>query len=294
MSYRKEKIHSLTGINLNIVSESELKKLCNKFLKNGIHGLCFSAYDEGQEPGNNISDEQILRKLNIIKPYIKWIRTFSCTEGNERIPVLAKELGLKTLVGAWLSDNKLTNEKEINGLISLCKSGHVDVAGVGNEVLYRKEMSESELIDYINLVKKEIGDIPAGYVDAYYEFSARPNLADSCDVILANCYPYWEGCSLEYSLMYMKQMYFEANSAGKGKKVIITETGWPSQGASLRGAHPSKENALKYFINAQNWSFEDNIEMFYFSAFDESWKVGVEGDVGAYWGLWDKDEKLKF
>ena len=49
-----------------------------------------------------------------------------------------------------------------------------------------------------------------------------------------------------------------------------------------------------YFINAQNWSFEDNIEMFYFSAFDESWKVGVEGDVGAYWGLWDKDEKLKF
>ena len=83
-------------------------------------------------------------------------------------------------------------------------------------------------------------------------------------------------------------------AAGKGKKVIITETGWPSQGASLRGAHPSGENALKYFVNAQNWSFEDDIEMFYFSAFDESWKVGVEGDVGAYWGLWDKDEKLKF
>ena len=155
MSYRKEKLHSLTGINLNTVSESELKKLCNKFLKQVIHGLCFSAYDEGQEPGDNISDEQILRKLNIIKPYTKWIRTFSCTEGNERIPVLAKQLGLKTLVGAWLSDNKLTNEKEINGLIPLCKSGHVDVAGVGNEVLYRKEISETELIDYINLVKKK-------------------------------------------------------------------------------------------------------------------------------------------
>jgi len=294
MSYRKEKIHSLTGINLNTVSESELKKLCNKFLKQGIHGLCFSAYDEGQEPGDKIVDQQILRKLNIVKPYTKWIRTFSCTEGNERIPILAKKLGLKTLVGAWLSDKKSTNLKEINGLISLCKSCNVDIAAVGNEVLYRKELSEKELIEYILNVKKQIGDIPAGYVDAYYEFPKRPKLTDSCDIILANCYPYWEGCSLEYSLVYMKQMYNEALHAGKGKKVIVTETGWPSQGASLEGAHPSKENALKYFINAQNWSFEDKIEMFYFSAFDESWKVGVEGDVGAYWGLWDKDEKLKF
>ena len=42
------------------------------------------------------------------------------------------------------------------------------------------------------------------------------------------------------------------------------------------------------------WSDDDDIEMFYFSSFDESWKVGAEGVVGAYWGLWDKDEILKF
>jgi len=34
--------------------------------------------------------------------------------------------------------------------------------------------------------------------------------------------------------------------------------------------------------------------MFYFSSFDESWKVDSEGDVGAFWGLWDKNEKIKF
>ena len=39
---------------------------------------------------------------------------------------------------------------------------------------------------------------------------------------------------------------------------------------------------------------EEGIEIFYFSSFDESWKVGAEGDVGAYWGIWDKEEKLKF
>ena len=78
------------------------------------------------------------------------------------------------------------------------------------------------------------------------------------------------------------------------KKVIITETGWPSFGEGLQGALPSDENAVKYFINSQVWSNDDDIEMFYFSSFDESWKVGSEGDVGAYWGLWDKNEQLKF
>ena len=294
MSYRKEKSKSLLGIDTNNLKKDSLIKLSQSVLNNGMHGLCFSPYEEGQKPGDLISESQIRRKLELIKPYTKWIRTFSCTDGNEQIPILAKEYGLKTLVGAWLGDDPIINEDEINGLINLTNQGCVDIAAVGNEVMYRKDLSEDELIDYINRVKSAIPNTPVGYVDAYYEFTDRPKITDVCDVILANCYPFWEGCSLEYSLVYMKQMYFQAMSAANGKKVIITETGWPSQGANLEGAFPSYENALKYFINAQNWSNDENIEMFYFSSFDESWKVGSEGDVGAFWGLWDKDEKLKF
>jgi len=294
MSYRKEKFMSLTGINCANMNTEKLQTLSNEFLKNSMHGLCFSPYEKGQKPGDKISEDQIRKKLEIIQPYTKWIRTFSCTDGNENIPKIAREYGIKTLVGAWLGDDADINEKEIEGLIELSKKGYVDIAAVGNEVMYRGDLTEEELIHFIQRVKKEIPQIPVGYVDAYYEFSGRPNITEACDVILANCYPYWEGCSLEYSLMYMKQMYREAADAGKGKKVIITETGWPSKGPSLGGAHPSYENALKYFINAQLWSDQDEIEMFYFSSFDEPWKVGTEGDVGAYWGLWDKNEKLKF
>jgi exo-beta-1,3-glucanase (GH17 family) len=294
MSYRKEKSKSLLGIDTNNLKKDSLIKLSQSVLNNGMHGLCFSPYEERQKPGDFISESQIRRKLELIKPYTKWIRTFSCTEGNEQIPILAKEYGLKTLVGAWLGDDPIINEDEINGLINLTNQGCVDIAAVGNEVMYRGDLSEDELIDYINRVKSAIPNTPVGYVDAYYEFTDRPKITEVCDVILANCYPFWEGCSLEYSLVYMKQMYFQAMSAASGKKVIITETGWPSQGANLEGAFPSYENALKYFINAQNWSNDENIEMFYFSSFDESWKVGSEGDVGAFWGLWDKNEKLKF
>jgi exo-beta-1,3-glucanase (GH17 family) len=92
----------------------------------------------------------------------------------------------------------------------------------------------------------------------------------------------------------MKDMYHRALRSGNGKKVIITETGWPSLGEPFHGAEPSEVNAMKYFIDAQKWSEEEDIEIFYFSSFDEDWKVGAEGDVGAYWGLWDINETIKY
>jgi len=53
-------------------------------------------------------------------------------------------------------------------------------------------------------------------------------------------------------------------------------------------------NALRYFINTFTWANQENIDVFYFASFDETWKIEKEGDVGAYWGLWDKDGNLKF
>ena len=283
-----------SGIDFTTLSSEGLKDLWKDTLQNGMHGLCFSMYEDGQGPGNKITEAQVDRRMQVIKPYTKWVRSFSCIEGNEFIPRVAHKHGIKTLVGAWLGDDLEKNEEELEALIALAKEGCVDIAAVGNEVMYREELTEAQLLDYINRVKKALPGIPVGYVDAYYEFSHRPKITEACDVILANCYPYWEGCSIEDSLYHAQQMYGEAVDAANGKKVIITESGWPSEGGSLKGAFSSKENAMQYFINAQKWSSSADIEMFYFSSFDESWKVGTEGDVGAYWGLWDKNEKLKF
>ncbi len=285
---------SLAGVDFNSLTEEDLKLLFSQCLNNGVHGLCFSPYQEGQNPGDRITEEQIHRRMKIIAPYTKWIRSFSCTDGNELIPGIAKEYGIKTLVGAWLGNDPEINEREVQNLIELVNQGHVDIAAVGNEVMYRHDLTEDELLGFIYRVKEAIPNTPVGYVDAYYEFENRPNITNACDVILANCYPYWEGCHIDYSFLYMKDMFYRAMRVANGKKVIISETGWPSQGTGLDGANPSAENFMKYFINTQKWSAEDDIEVFYFSSFDESWKVGSEGDVGAYWGIWDKDESLKF
>jgi len=139
MSYRAERYFALQKVNqenyLSGKSEQDIKNLFIEILSGGTHGFCFSLYEDGQKPGDIISEEQVRRRMQILKPHTNWIRSFSCTEGNEHIPVIAKEFGMKTLVGAWLGDDAEINEREINGLIKLAKEGYVDIAAVGNEVM---------------------------------------------------------------------------------------------------------------------------------------------------------------
>lgn len=294
MSKNRNTILSLAGRDFENLSIDELIQNFSMTLRKGIHGISFCPYLEYQGPGTQLTEAQIIDRLTIIEPHVSWIRSFSCTDGNEMIPVLGKKLGLKTMVGAWIDDDLESNEEEIEALLKIARNGDADILAIGNEILLREELKEEEIINYIQRVKKEVPHIPVAYVDAYYKFENHPALADACDILLCNCYPFWEGCSLEYSLLYMKDMYNRAQRAAKGKKVIIAETGWPDKGQNFHGAIPSEENALKYFLNTQKWAEEENIEIFYFSSFNENWKNDDEGDVGSSWGLWDAQGKIKY
>ena len=186
------------------------------------------------------------------------------------------------------------NEIEIKALIELIQKDLVDIAAVGNEVLYREELNEETIINYIQQVKKATKSTPVGYVDAYYEFVNRPQLTAACDVILANCYPFWEGADIKIAGFHLQEIYNKTLEAAQGKKVIIAESGWPSEGEVIGGAVASKENVMKYYIKTQLWAQKENIDLFYFSSFDESWKIHSEGKAGTSWGLWDAKGNFKY
>lgn len=295
LSFSDVDLKQKVGVDFASMDETELRKMHFKTLKNGVHGLCFSPYTEGQGTDHTLSEEQIRRRMEIIAPHTKWVRSFSCTGGNELIPQIAHENGLKILVGVWISDDRERNQREIEQLIKLANEGLVDMVSVGNEVLLRGELAEHELVGYIDKVRQLIPkSIPIGYAEAYFKFVESPNLVNACDVILANCYPFWEGASNETALIYMQRMHKLTKDVANGKQVIISETGWPSKGEDIELAQPSNINAMKYFINTQTWTQKENISSFYFSSFDESWKKKEEGELGARWGLWDTNEKQKF
>jgi len=283
-----------TDIDFNGIPEKVGKQHFKEVLYGKVHGLCLGAYREGQDIGDKLSKEQIDQRMNIIAPYTRWVRSFSCTDGNEYIAEAAHTRGLKTLVGAWISGDKQKNELEIESLIKLGKAGQVDIAAVGNEVLLREDLTEDELIAYITRIKEALPGIQVGYVDAYYHYLEHPKLVDVCDVLLINCYPFWEGYAADQATLQLNQMYQLTKEIAQGKEVIITETGWPNAGEHVDEAVPSAHNGMQYFVNAQNWAKTEHVNLFYFSSFDESWKMREEGTIGGKWGLWDKNEKLKF
>jgi GPH family glycoside/pentoside/hexuronide:cation symporter len=292
-----QSLNPAPGTDTPLITSQEraaLRKQCDEILSAGIHGWCFSPYLKGQGPGSPVSEQQIRTRLQLIRPHANWIRTFSCTNGNEHTPRIAHELGLKTLAGAWLGPDHQANVREIENLIRIARLGHVDLAAVGNEALLRDDLPVHALLGYIHDVKAELRDIPVGYVDAYYMFEKYPQVTAACDVVLANCYPFWEGCSNAQAGTCLQTMFKRAKAAAMGKPVIISETGWPEKGSALQHAAPSADAALSNFVETARWAKHEGIEIFYFEAFDEPWKVGTEGDVGAHWGMWDANGLPKY
>jgi glycoside/pentoside/hexuronide:cation symporter, GPH family len=276
-------------------TSDEIRALYAEQFQRGMYGLCFSAYTQGQRAGDVVSEAQVRRRIELIAPHTRWVRSFACTEGHELIPRLAREKGLKTMVGAWISADRARNEREIEALIALARQGLVGVAVVGNEVLLRGDLPEPDLLAYVARVKAALpDDVPVGCVEAYFHFLERPALTAACDVLLPNCYPFWEGADIDMAAQYVRRMHGLVKAAGGDKPVIVTETGWPGKGQAVAGAVPSADNAMRFFVDVQQWGRGEGIKLFYFSSFDEPWKLGQEGEVGTQWGLWDKDERPKY
>jgi hypothetical protein len=66
-----------------------------------------------------------------------------------------------------------------------------------------------------------------------------------------------------------------------GKKLMIGETGWPSAGPPHGAAVPSAENQARYFTDFLAWTKRqpDQVQYYYFDAFDEAWKNGEQSSV---------------
>jgi len=228
-----------------------------------------------------------------VAPYTEWVRTLSCGDDLRNLGAIAHGMGLKTLVSAWIDGDLENNERQLAALVDEAAAGMVDIAVVGGEVLLRGDLEPAALVDYIRRARAAVPPgVPVSTVDSYLELYRHPEVVDACDVVTANFYPFWEGLDVTEAVARLAWWHRELAAAAGGKRVIIAETGWPSDGVPERDAIPSQENAAFYFAKFVEWARDADAEYFYFEAFDEGWKE-VEGPMGPHWGIWDEDGVMK-
>lgn len=256
-----------------------------------VHGFNFGPYLND----NPLTNTEIATLLDVIAPYTYWIRTYGVSDELSQIPALAAERGIKvavsaTIIGAWADD-----EREIENLISLIGQGDVNMAVIGGEALSRGDITAAKLIEYINRVKAT--GVLTTTNDTWIKLIEHPEVIKACDVIMANFYPFWEGMAVEGASASLAEDFrlfkLVVETISPGKRVIIGETGWPSQGESTGQAVPSYSNAARFFREFVEWARMADVEYFYFEAFDEPWKEDYEGSCGPYWGVWDSKMEIK-
>ncbi len=260
-----------------------------------LYGLDFSPYQDGQDPNVNpdVTPSQIRERLQRVAPCATWVRTFSVTHGLEASGAIAHSLGLQIAAGAWLGKNPQQNQQEIANLIALGQTGQADMLVVGSEALLRNDVTDAQLIAYINQVKQAVPGLPVATADVHDVLLLHPGVISASDVVLVNYYPYWVGVSVDQAMANVNSWHDLITAAAGGKPVIVSETGWPSQGNTIGSAVASLTNASYYFLNFVSWARAKSVNYFYFEAFDESWKAQYEGPQGAHWGILDKDGSLK-
>ena len=272
-----------------------------------LQSVSFAPYRPGQSPLTRTfpTPEQIDSDLKRLQGKVKAVRTYSSGENLEAVPQNAGKYGLKVWHGAWLNSNEKENLEQINLLIDHANKykDTVERVIVGNEVLLRKDLTANELRRYIRQVKQRVTQ-PVTYADVWEFWLRNPSLADEVDFITIHILPYWEDepigldrteadgkLAIEKHLV---DIYKKVQERFPGKKIVIGETGWPSDGRMRSDARPGRVEQVKYFSIFRTAAEREGFDYNVIEAFDQYWKARQEGTVGAAWGLLDAQRHDKF
>jgi exo-beta-1,3-glucanase (GH17 family) len=258
-----------------------------------IQGIAYSPFRDCQNPnwGPFPTEDQIWDDLLRLRHMGNTIRTYASSGIQGAIPAWARQVGLRVIPGADLGRDEEENDLEIRSLITLTQEVALDSVIVGNEVLLRGDMSEEELIAYIERVKASV-DVPVTTAEIGSTLLQHPRVVDAADYYLVHLYAFWDGIPIEQAARHVVDQYHYIQAQAGGKRVIIGETGWPSAGPPRGDAVPSPENQRRFFREFLTLAQQESVEFLYFAAFDELWKT--EGGVGPYWGIMHSDRRTKY
>ena len=231
----------------------EIKKLLNnpdfKQFRKVFPGVDYTPFN-GQYPeclSNPLSQNNVTKDVAVLSQMTNTIRLYG-TDCNQTEMVLhaADKLelsGFKVWLGVWLDGNQTTNDRGIDAMHDiLSKHGAEPFAGVvvGNEVLFRQELTELQLGEILSDAKEYLSnnklDIPLATSDLGDAWTE--SLASKVDVVMANVHPFFGGVTVDKAADWTYNFWQTHNvplTQNTAKKNMVSEVGWPSAGGTHCG-----------------------------------------------------------
>jgi glucan 1,3-beta-glucosidase len=249
-------------------------------------------------PTTHVSAEQIAQDLAQLAKISDCVRTYSIENGLDQVPELAAKAGLKVIQGIWLGSNRLKNLTQISTAVRLTKEYPATITSlvVGNEVLLRGEMTQSDLAATIRSVKAQVA-VPVTYADVWEFWLRNREVYEVVDFVTIHILPYWEDFPVraKYAAAHVDAIRRRMAVAFPGKEILIGETGWPSEGRMRDAALPSRTNQARVVSEILDIAKRESFRVNLIEAYDQPWKRQLEGTVGGYWGLFNAEQRaLKY
>ncbi|MFO1188349.1 MAG: glycosyl hydrolase family 17 protein [Alphaproteobacteria bacterium] len=262
--------------------------------------VSYAPFRDGQSPFVEsfvVPVWQIEEDLRLLQTYTNCVRTYSVDQGLKEVPRVARELGMKVLLGAWIGRDHKKNAIEIARLIELARAypDSVRAVIVGNEVLLRRELPAEDLARLIREVKQAV-PMPVTYADVWEFWLKNPVVGTAADFITIHILPYWEDDPIEIggAIEHVAATWRRIAAAFPGKRIMVGEAGWPSEGRMREGALPSIVNQARFVRETVSIATRENIDINVIEAYDQAWKRASEGTVGGHWGVFTTDRKPKY
>ena len=245
----------------------------------------------------HIAPERIDADMAQLSRITGHIRTYTVADGLDKVPEIARRYGLTVSLGIWIGADLDKNEREIDTALKVILANRrtIDRVIVGNEAIQFGNVSSDQLNAYIRRVREALpGRIKVTTAETWSSWLLHPELGENVDVVFVHLLPYWEGVPVRNGVGFLQRAYNDVQEEFPDKPIVIGEVGWPSEGRTKSGAEASLSNEAYFIRNFVQLAMDKGYDYYIVEAYDQPWKAGNEGAVGAYWGLFDAGGEPKF
>ena len=249
------------------------------------------------DPGLRVSPQRIEQDLRILRTRTGCVRTYAVHQGLEAVPAVARRLGMRVKLGAWIGRDAVANEAELRRALALARQFRdvVDLLIVGNEVLLRRELSAGALAGLLSRARRESA-VPVTYADVWEFWLRNDALRAHVDAITVHVLPYWEDepVPVERAVEHVFSIAAKVAARFPGQPVLVGETGWPAAGRQRAGAVPGRLNQARFAREFVTRAQREPLRYNFIEGFDQPWKRRLEGAMGGHWGVFDRDGDARF